>query len=110
MAESTEIRQGVREMLSPEQANERLEQAVSERPLARHLIDLKIVGRALLIAAVLTIVTLILFSAVLAAVVLVISFFAAWILLASRSYEKRRPTRAVVREGERIDARDDSAD
>jgi hypothetical protein len=110
MAERSEIRQGVREMLSPEEANERLEKAVEERPLARHLIDLRIVARAVLIAAVLTIVSLILFSAALAAVVLVISFFASWILLASRSYEKRRPTQPVVREGERVDARDDSAD
>ena len=54
----------------------------------------------------LTLICLILFSAVLAAVVLVISFFASWVLLASRSYEKRRPTRAVVREGERVDAAD----
>jgi hypothetical protein len=110
MAERGEIRQGVRDMLSPEEANERLEHAVAERPLARHLIDLRILGRAVLIAAVLTIISLILFSAVLAAVVLVISFFASWILLASRSYETRRPTRAVVREGERIDARDDGTD
>ncbi|MFL5909343.1 MAG: hypothetical protein ACJ768_02070 [Gaiellaceae bacterium] len=110
MAEGTEIRQGVRDMLSPEEANERLERAVAERPLARHLIDLRIVVRAVLIAAVLTLICLILFSAVLAAVVLVISFFATWILLASRSYEQRRPTRAVVREGERIDARDDGTD
>lgn len=110
MAESTEIRQGVREMLSPEAANERLEEAVAERPLARHLIDLRIVGRAVLIAAVLTIISLILFGAVLAAVVLVISFFATWVLLASRSYDKRRPTKAVVREGERIDAHEDDTD
>jgi hypothetical protein len=92
MAEGTSIREGVREMLSPEEANQRLEHAVGERPLARHLLDLKIVGRAVLIAAVLTIVSLILFSAAFAAMVLVVSFFASWVLLASRSYDQRRPT------------------
>jgi Flp pilus assembly protein TadB len=109
MAERSEIRQGVRDMLSPEEANERLEHAVSERPLARHLLDLKIVVRAVLIAAVLTIVCAF-FSLVLAAVVLVVAFFASWILLASRSYEKRRPTQPVVREGERVEAGDRGTD
>ena len=104
MAENTEMREGAREMLSPRGANERLEEAVAERPLARHLLDFKIVGRAVLIAAVLTIVCAILFSPILGAVVLVLSFFASWILLAARSYEQRRPT---VREGERHEARDD---
>lgn len=110
MTERSEIRQGVRDMLSPQQANERLERAVEERPLTRHLLDLKIVGRAVLIAAVLTLICAILFSAAFAAVVLVVSFFASWFLLAQRSYHKRRPTRPVVREGERIDAGDDGAD
>jgi hypothetical protein len=72
--------------------NERLEKAVAERPPARHLIDLRIVARAVFIALVLTVVCWILFSAVFAAVVLVLSFFASWILMGMRSYEKRRPT------------------
>jgi len=104
MAENTEMREGARDMLSPERANERLEQVVAERPLVRHLLDFKILGRAVAIAAVLTIICAILFSPVLGAVVLVVSFFASWILMAARSYEQRRPT---VREGERHVAGDE---
>jgi hypothetical protein len=92
MPQDTEIREGVRDMLSPSSANERLEEAVAERPLAKHLLDLKIVARAVAIAAVLTIVFAILASPIFGAVVLVLSFFASWILLAVRSYEQRRPT------------------
>jgi hypothetical protein len=92
MAQDIGFREGAREMIAPGNVNERLEEAVAERPAARHLLDLKIVGKALLIAAVLTIIALILFSPLLAGVVLVLSFFASWILMALRSYEKRRPT------------------
>jgi CHASE2 domain-containing sensor protein len=93
----------MREMLAPDNVNERLEQAVDERPLAKYLLDLKIVLRAVLIAAVLTIICLILFSPLLAGIVLVLSFFASWILMAMRSYERRRPT---VRRAERHEAGD----
>jgi hypothetical protein len=95
MAQESEIREGTREMLSPGNVNERLEQAVEERPQAKHLLDLRIVVRAVLIAAVLTIICAILFSVVLAAFVLVVSFFASWILMSLRAYDKRRPTRAA---------------
>jgi hypothetical protein len=71
--------------------NERLEGIVEERPLLRHLLDLRIVVRALLIAAGLTLISLIV-SEILASIALVLSFFAAWIFLGMRSYEQRRPT------------------
>jgi len=102
MAEQS-VGEGMREMLAPGNVNERLEEAVDERPLIKHLLDFGIVGRALLIAAVLTIIALILFSPMIAGIVLILSFFASWVLLAVRSYEKRRPT---VRTAERHEAGD----
>jgi type IV secretory pathway VirB6-like protein len=72
--------------------NQRLEGAVEERPLLKHLLDFRTVGWAVLVSVVLTLICL-LFSAILAAIVLVVSFFATWIFLGMRSYEKRRPTR-----------------
>jgi hypothetical protein len=107
MADESEVRQGAREMFAPGDVNERLEQAVEERPLLRHLLDLRIVVRALLIAAVLI---CLIFSAILASIVLVLSFFGTWIFLGMRSYEQRRPTRsadeAEVKEGERVSEQD----
>jgi hypothetical protein len=107
MAQETEIREGVRDMLSPSGANDRLEEAVAERPLAKYLLDLKILARAVAIAAVLTIIFAILFSPILGAVVLILSFFASWILLAVRGYEQRRPT---VRRGEHHEVGDSEDD
>jgi lysylphosphatidylglycerol synthetase-like protein (DUF2156 family) len=104
MAEQSEVREGAREMLSPRKVNARLEQAVAERPQARQLLDLRIVVRAVLIAAVLTIICAILFSVVLAAFVLVLSFFASWILMSRRSYDRRRPTRPA--EGDDVDGKE----
>jgi Flp pilus assembly protein TadB len=93
MADQSELREGTREMLSPGNVNERLEDAVAERPQVRHMLDLGVLLRAVLIAAVLTLICALLFSPVLAAFVLVLSFFAAWFVLGKRSHERRRPTR-----------------
>jgi Flp pilus assembly protein TadB len=109
MAEQTETREGLREMLSPAQASDRLEEAVQERPMAKHLLDLKIVAKAVLIAAVLTLIAVLLAGAVLAAFVLVISFFASWFILAKRSHERRRPTKRIERDGDG-DGETDSAE
>lgn len=98
MAEREDIRTGARELLSPGNVSERLEEAIDERPQAKHLIDLRIVARAVFIAVVLTVVCLILFSPAFAAVVLVLSFFASWFALSKLSYERRRPTQSADRE------------
>ena len=103
MAQDTGFREGAREMVAAGNVNERLEQAVAERPAARHLLELRILARAVFIAAVLTIVCLILFSTLVAGLVLVLSFFASWILMAMRSYEQRRPT---IRQAEHHEAGD----
>jgi hypothetical protein len=90
------IRRAVSEMrsdMSVEKMDERLNEAISERPLMRHLLDMQIVLRAVLIAGVAALIVLIILSARLAGLVLILAFFAAWIFLALRSYEKRRGTR-----------------
>jgi hypothetical protein len=87
--------EGVREMregLSRDKIESRLDDAVSERPVTKHLLDLRIVVRALLIAAVLTLIVSLLLSPKLGAVVLIVSFGAAWFILANRQYSRRRPT------------------
>jgi Flp pilus assembly protein TadB len=87
--------EGMREMregLSRDTIESRLDDAMSERPVTRHLLDMRIVVRAVLIAAVLTLIVSLLLSPKLGAVVLVISFGAAWFILANRQYNRRKPT------------------
>ena|SRR5690242_21699988 len=100
MADREEIRSGTRELLSPGNVNERLEEAIAERPQARQLIDLRIVARAVFVAVVLTVICLILFSPAVAGVVLVLSFFGSWFFLSKLSYERRRPTRSADGDGD----------
>jgi 4-hydroxybenzoate polyprenyltransferase len=82
----------VRRDLSLDRVERRLGDAVSQQPIARHAIDLRVVGRAVLIAAVAAAVVALLFSRQLAAVVLVVVFFGSWLALAARSYGQRRRT------------------
>jgi Flp pilus assembly protein TadB len=88
--------EGMREMregLSRDNIESRLDDAMSERPVTRHLLDMRIVVRAVLIAAVLTLIVSLLMSPKLGAVVLVVSFGAAWFILANRQYSRRKPTK-----------------
>lgn len=90
-AGAREMREGV----SRDRIESRLDDTASGRPLMRHLLDLKVVLSALLIAAVITIIVSLLLSPRIGAVVLVIGFFIAWYALASRQYNRRKPTKAV---------------
>ena len=85
--------QNVREAVSRDGLESKLENVVEERPATRSFLEL----RPLLIAAgiglVLALICLLLFSPQFAAVVLVLSFGLAWVLLSRRDYEQRRPTR-----------------
>jgi hypothetical protein len=83
----------LREDVSRDKIEGRLDEAVSERPVTKHLLDMRIVAKALLIAAVLTLIVALLLSPKLAALVLVISFGALWFGLASRQYNARKPTK-----------------
>jgi Flp pilus assembly protein TadB len=88
--------EGVRQMredVSRDKIEGRLDDAVSDRPLVRHLLDLRIVVKALLIAAVLTLIVSLLLSPKLGALVLVVAFGAAWFIMANKQYNRRRPTK-----------------
>ena len=88
--------EGVRQMredLSRDKIEGRLDDAVTERPLVKHLLDIRIVARALLIAAVLTLIVSLLLSPKLGALVLVVSFGVAWFVMANKQYNRRRPTK-----------------
>lgn len=82
----------LRERFSGERVEERVSELADERPLVPHLLNLRVVATALAISAVLTLLVAVLLSPQLAALVLVVAFAAAWIVLARRSYERRRPT------------------
>ena len=101
----------LKEDWKPEHFQEQLDDAVSERPMVRHLLDFGIVLRAVAIAAVVTIVLLIVTSAAFAAIGLVVVFFGSWLLLARLSYDQRRETREAddVADGDDDDAESDSA-
>jgi hypothetical protein len=90
-----ELGDGVRQLredVSRDKLESRLDDAVAERPLVRHLLDMRVVVKALLIAAVLTLIVSVLLSPKLGALVLVVSFGAAWFITATRQYDRRRPT------------------
>jgi hypothetical protein len=106
--EQSEIRQGARDMLAPGNVNEQLEEKISDRPLATHLLELPVLFKAVAIAAVVTLISLLLFSPAIAAFLLILTFFGSWVFLAHRDYDTRRPTRpaseAEVKEGEHVSA------
>jgi hypothetical protein len=83
----------LREDMSPAKLNAKLEEVIEERPKTAHLLDFRIVGRALLAAAVIAIILGLLVSWPIAAVALVVVFFGGWLLGAQLSYDRRRPTR-----------------
>jgi Flp pilus assembly protein TadB len=92
------LREGARELrkeVSRDKIEGRLDDTVSEKPLVKHLLDFRNVLLALAIAAVFTLVVSLASSAKVGAVVLVITFFAAWLILAARSYNARRPTKPI---------------
>jgi hypothetical protein len=87
-----ETARDIREDMSREKLEDRLDSAISERPILRHAIDIRIFGRAVLIAAVAAALILVLTSRQLAAIVLLLAFFASWAALSARSYGRRRKT------------------
>jgi Flp pilus assembly protein TadB len=83
------MREGVRR----ENVEEKLEEVVQERPGVRPFLELRPLAIAVAIAAVLTLIVSLLASVALGALVLVVSFAIAWVVLSKRSYEERRPTK-----------------
>jgi hypothetical protein len=88
-----------RRSASPGAVNERLEASVGSHALLRRLLDFGVLAKALAIAIVLTLLVAVALSPKLGAVVLVLSFFAGWYLLAKRAHEQRRPTQEAAEDG-----------
>ena len=83
----------LRRDLSLERLEGRLEEAVSEQPFLAHVLDLRIVARAVMLCVAGALVAWILFGSAFAAIVMLMLFFGGWLGLAHRSYERRRATR-----------------
>jgi Flp pilus assembly protein TadB len=90
----------LRESVRKDNLEERLEGVVEERPGVRPFLELRPLLIAVAIAAVLTLISLVLFSAPFAAVVLVLSFGVAWIVMSRREYSQRQPTKEYSPEDE----------
>jgi Flp pilus assembly protein TadB len=82
----------MRDSVRRENLEEKLEDVVKERPGVRPFLELRPLAIAVAIAAVLTLIVSLLVSVALGALVLVLSFGIAWVVLSKRSYEERRPT------------------
>ena len=83
----------LREDLAPGKIEEKLEAVVEERPKTRHLLDFSIVGKAVLIAAVVALIVWLVIGPKLAAIALVVVFVGTWLGMANMSYERRRTTK-----------------
>src|SRR3954465_8370438 len=83
----------VRESLRKDNLEERLEGAMEDRPGIRPFLEFRPLGIAVLVAAVLTLISLVLFNAAFAAVVLVLAFAITWVVMSRREYSQRRPTK-----------------
>ncbi|MEA2375961.1 MAG: hypothetical protein QOD53_2424 [Thermoleophilaceae bacterium] len=90
----------LRSEFSPDKLNESLEEAVKERPLLDHLLDLGIVAQAVAIGVIGALILWLLIGPGAAAVALVVLFLGSWYGLAQRSYDKRRPTQPADDEDE----------
>ena len=90
----------VRDTLRKDNLEERLEGVVKDRPGVKPFLEFRPLGIAVLVAAVLTLVSLVLFGAAFAAVVLVLAFAITWIVMARREYSERRPTKEYSPEDE----------
>lgn len=83
----------MRESVRRDNLEEKIEGVVKEKPAARSFLEPRPLLIALGVAAVLTLIAALLASVRIAAVVLVLSFFATWAIASMRNYDKRRPTK-----------------
>ena len=84
-----------------EKTNAKLEETVRDKPFLQHVLDLRLVARAVLFAFVAALVMWILMGPASAGLMLLIVFFGSWFVLARASYERRRKTHEA--DGERGD-------
>jgi hypothetical protein len=79
--------------MTPERLDERIDNAVSERPLLAHALDMRVVTRAVAIAAVVAILLWVIAGPALAAIGLLLAYFGSWFVLSRLSYDRRRGSR-----------------
>ena len=109
MADET-LREGARSVAQqarPSEINPKLEEAMQNKPLLPHLVDMRNVLIAAAIGAVVAIILLLLISPMMAGLGLLVAFFAAWFGLALRDYGRATEREQARREAE---ADDDVAD
>ena len=90
----------MRESLRKDNLEERLEGVVEERPGVQPFLEFRPLVVAVTIAAVLTLIAVLLTSPAVGAVVLVLSFGIAWVAMSRREYSQRRPTQEYDPEAE----------
>jgi Flp pilus assembly protein TadB len=83
----------MRESVRRENLEERLEGVVQERPGVQPFLEFRPLVVAVTIAAVLTLFAAVLISPAVGAMVLVLSFAIAWVVMSRREYSQRRPTK-----------------
>ena len=71
-------------------ANEKIENTVREKPFLQHVLDLRIVVRAVAFAVVAALVMWLLVGPATAGFMLLLVFFASWFVLARVEFDKRR--------------------
>jgi Flp pilus assembly protein TadB len=92
----TSLREGfqeVRDQARPSEINPKLEEAVQNQPLLPHLLDFKVILKALAIGVVVALILFLLVSPMFAGVGLILFFFGAWFGLATLSYAKAEERR-----------------
>jgi len=95
MAE-TSLREGfdeVRQQARPSEINPKLEEAVQNQPLLPHLLDFKVLAKALAIGLVVALILFLLISPMIAGAGLILFFFGSWFGLAALSYGKAEDRR-----------------
>jgi Flp pilus assembly protein TadB len=90
----------VRDTLRKDNLEERLDGLLKDRPGVQPFLEFRPLVVAVLVAAVLTLFSLLLFNASFAAVVLVLAFAITWIVMSRREYSQRRPTKEYSPEDE----------
>jgi Flp pilus assembly protein TadB len=81
-----------------EELNTKLEAVVKDRPALRHVLDLRIVTRAVVAAVLVAMIVWLLIGPATAAVALLLVYFGTWLLLARVEYDRRRETQRVDRQ------------
>lgn len=83
-----------------ENANEKLEETVREKPFLQHLLDLGIVARAAVAGVVVALICWLVIGPATGGFALLLVFFVGWFAMARVSYDKRRESEPAEGEGE----------